>query len=401
MKKYKTYLIIIVIVMIIPIIYKMTIKHNETKYKLNKYNIEEIFNIDNNKHTYEFNIKKGKNIYSYKIENKIHKKSKIIKEIKEYKQDNITCIVPIYKNKKELEIYCNQDNNQVSKEYLRNNKSFKKILNKVKKYNITLKNNEDTNIEYKNITIYNKNIPDNYKIIIWNYKGIVIIDNKNNTYKKFREEDLYDNVMATTTNRYFVLFENTSVAGIKNIHCYDLVKNKYKLIELDTFFNKNSYINGVVDNTIYVTDKKDKKQYAINIKKETIKEVGNEELQYIKYNDNKKELLPKREFLSKDQLFTNERIINNKITKSKDLVKENNIYYFKENNTFYEQLENKNKVTILEQEAKEWNVYNKDLILKNNEYLYLYNDSIGLRKLISYNELKYNDNNIYFIWKRS
>ncbi len=399
MKKYKTYLIVVIIIMIIPFIYKMTIKHKETNYKINKYQIEEIFNINNKKHTYEFNIKKGKNIYSYKIENNIHKNSKIIKKIKEYKQDNITCIVPIYKNTKELEIYCNLDKQQVSKEYLRDNDSFKEILKKVKKYNISLKDNKETNIDYKNITIYSKNIPSNYKVIIWNYKGIVIIDNEKNIYKEFRKEDLYDNVMATTTKRYFTLFENTSVAGVKKIHCYDLIKDKYKLIELETYFNKDSYINGVVDNTIYVTDKKDKKQYAINIKKETIKEVGNEELQYIKYHNYKNELLPKREFLSKEQFFNNERITNNKVTKSKDLVEEDNIYYYKEDNTFYEQLKNRNKVLLFESEAKEWNVFDKDIVFKNEEYLYLYNDNIGLRKLISYNELNYNDNNIYFIWR--
>ena len=43
MKKYRNFLIIAVIVLIIPIIYKMTVTHHEESYKVNNYSIKEIF----------------------------------------------------------------------------------------------------------------------------------------------------------------------------------------------------------------------------------------------------------------------------------------------------------------------------------------------------------------------
>ncbi len=400
MKKYKSYLTIAVIILLIPIIYKTFMTHSEREYKVNNYKVFEIFNKKDKNHYYDFIIKNKKEKYSYTIENNAHKRLKIIKDIKVYNEKDISCIVPIYKNNKQPDIYCLKGKEQVSKYYLKDNNSFKKIVKKVKKYKISIPKSSNTKKEYKNITIYTKNIPDNNKIIVWDYKGIVLIDNNENKYIKFLENDLYDNIMATTTKRYFAIFENTSVNGIENIYCYDLEKNKEKTITLKTLVNKDSYINGVVDDTVYVTDRRAKKQFTINIKKEEIKEVGNEEIGFIKVTSNNKENLSKKEFLKEDQHFSNERLINKEITKSKDLIKENNYYYYYGKDKMYKQMDRGNRVLLFEsKDIEEWNIKDGDIIYRKDGGLYLYNDEVGLRLLIEYNELKYNYNNIYYLWK--
>ena len=379
----------------------MTVKHHEQTYKVGKYNVKELFNINNKHHYYDFIITKGKDTYSLTIENKVNKRKKIIKDIKSYKEEDIKCIVPIYKNDRELEIYCLTGKEQVSKEILKNNSNFKKIIKKAKKYKLTIPKTEEVKEDYKKITIYNKNIPDNYKILIWNYKGLIIIDNNSHTYKKFLDYDLYDNIVRTTTSRYFVLFENTSVNGIEKIHCYDLKKNKYKVIKLEkNKVSKDSYINGVVNDLIYITDRRNEKQFILNVKKEELKEIGNHDYPFTLYTNNNKEVLTYKEFLKEDHYFINERIKNKKITKSEDLVQEDNYYYFKEDNNIYKQLDNNNKILLLTLDnITEWNVYNKELVIKREDELYLYNDKNGLKKLIDYNELNYNDNPIYYLWK--
>jgi len=400
MKKYKIYLIIAVIILTIPIIYKMMMQKKETAYKVGKYQVKENFHITNKKHYYDFSITNKKEQYSFSLETKMNKRTKIIKEIKTYQEKDITCIIPIYKKNIEKEIYCRKGKEQVSKEYLKEDESFNKILKKIKKYKIPELTNCDTKKEYKNVTIYKKNIPDNHTILIWDYKGIIIINKEKETYQKFLKNDLYDNIMATTTNRYFVLFENTSVNGIQTIHYYDLKKEKYQTMKPDIMINKNSYINGVIDNEIYVTDRKAKKQYSINIKKETIKEIGNETMGFVKWKNNKKETVDKKAFLKEDQFFQNERIENKKVTDSSDLIKERNVYYYKEGNSLYEQIEKNNKVLLLEEEnIEEWNVFEKEVLIRKEGSLYLYNDNYGLKRIIDYNELNYNYNQIYYVWK--
>lgn len=401
MKKYKYYLVIMIIILTIPIVYKFFVKQHKVIYKINNFDIIETMNIKDKKHYYTFDIKKGKEEYSYEIENKIHKRKKIIKDIKYFKSEGITCIIPIYKNNKEKEIYCRQNNEQVSKELLKDDTSYQEILDKAKKYNVSNLNSSSTKKEYKNITIYSGNIPPEYTIIIWNYKGIVVMNSDSNKYYQFLDYDLYDNIMATTTDHYFVLFENTSVNGIENIHYFDIKKNKYKVFSMKEKISKDSYINGVIKDTIYVTDKKKEKQYAIDISKELITEVGNEEDSFIMYIDNQEKKIGKREFLKEKQYFNEKRIIDEKITKDGELFKEDSIYYFKENNIFYKQLENYNRIQLFEakENIDEWQIYKKDIILLKDEELYLYQDNSGLNKLLEYNELKYNKQNIYYLWK--
>ncbi len=400
MEKYKNYIIIAIIAMIIPIIYKMMVTHHEITYRVGKYQIKETFHIKEKEHIYQYQLKNKKEKYTFTIVNNAHKRKKVIKEIKEYKEKDVKCIVPIYKNKQQTEIYCRKNNLQVSKYSLKDDEDYKKIFEKVKKYKIKEYTTSNTTREYKKIKIYQKNIPLEDTVIIWNYKGIIGIQQEEQFDQQMIKYDLYDNIMATCTSRYFVLFENTSVNGIEKIHYYDLKKHKYKVMTLKEKISKNSYINGVENDLIYITDRKAKKQYTINIKKETCKEVGNELNQFIKYENGKGRYMELKDFFEKDQFFHNEKISDQKITESNDMILENDYYYFKEENNFYRKLKEGNKEFLFtEPDIETWWIYQNDLVLKREDCLYLYNDQIGLQKIIEYNELKYNDNAIYYLWK--
>ena len=400
MKKYKIYLIIVIIIMLIPIIIKTFTKSHSVKYKVNDYTINERFYIEEDSHKYEFKISNKNQVYSYILEEKINKRKKVIKEIKEFNKGNLKCIVPIYKKTINKDIYCLENNKQVSKYSLLKNDNFKIIIKKAKKYNIELPTSSTKSKEFKKIKVYQKNIDNNEVYILWSYKGINIIKNNDLKYIKFLDYDLYDNIMSTTTSRYFVLFENSDVMGIENIHYYDIKKDKYKIYKLKEKLSKDSYINGVYDDLIYVTDKKKKIQYAINIRKEEINVVGNEELNYIKYIYNKKELLNKSDFFMKEQCFTNERIKNKKITKSSDLIKDKQIYYYLEDNKFYKNINGYNDTYLFEKkDIKDWNISYNNIIINIDDAIYKYHDRTGLRKILKYNELNYNYKNIVKYWK--
>ena len=66
----------------------------------------------------------------------------------------------------------------------------------------------------------------------------------------------------------------------------------------------------------------------------------------------------------------------------------------------FNKLNNENNVLLFGlNDIKKWYVYEKDILLISNDELYLYNDKTGLRKIIEYNELKYNDDNLALFWK--
>ena len=306
MKKYKKILLLILIILGIYKSYYYSIKKHNCTYKINGYNIEEKF-YKTNSHWYDFRINKKKQFYIFTINKNLKKQKRIIKKIKTYKNKNITCIITIYKKDIPLNLYCNLDNQQVSIDYLLKNRKedFLKIQEKIKKYKIKYPYEEISKKNYKKIKVYNKNILENNVYFIWNYKGIYILKKDKNDYQKILDYDLYDNVMSCIVDKYYVLFENTSVNGIKNIYYYDFKKNKLKTYKPEIILSKDTYINGVIDNLIYVTDNKEKKQYIINIKKEKIEEISNSTNNYIIYKNGKKTTLNRSDFFQKQQIFKN------------------------------------------------------------------------------------------------
>ena len=404
MKKVKKIILIFLTIIILHNVYKMFIKEYNITYKVDKYTIKEHF-YQVKKHYYDLIITNNKENYTYTIEKKLNKKKKIIKKIKKYSKNNINCIIPIYIKETKLNIYCTKDNNQVSIDYLlkTNNKDFNWIKEKTKKYSISYPKVNNTKVKYKKLNVYSKNIKEDDIYFIWNYKGLYVLENNKNQYYNFLSHDLYDNIVATTVNNYYVLLENTSVNGIDKVYYYDIKKRKVKNFKLKKRISKDSYINGVEKDLIYITDKKEKKEYTLNIKKKRIQEIDENQTEYIIYINGKKQILSKSDFFMKNHYFDNNIITDDKITINNELKKKKHYYYFFENNKLYKVLEtNKKQKTLLLElsNVKEWQIIEDEIILLKENTIYSYTEEKGLQKIIENNELKYNYKNIYKIGKK-
>ena len=386
MKKLKTLILVLVIIFIIFNIYKLFIKEHKVSYKINKYNIEEHF-LTKDKHHYDFTITNKKEKYIYTLEENLRKKKKIITNIKTYKSNNLICIVPTYKKELEKDIYCNLDGSEVSKNYLKdtNNKDFNKILSKSK---INLFKESNIKSKYKKLHIYKKNL-DNNIYFIWDYKGVYIIDSDDVRYQKILDYDLYDNVLSVSVDRYFVLFENTSVNGIENIYYYDTKKDRLKTFKLKKKLSKDSYINGVVDNLIYITDNKKKKEYTLDIRKRKLKSIDKDQTSYIVYKNREVKELNKSDYFMEKQIF-----VNNKVNNYKYTMEDNKLYKIRDD-------QKESKILLLELDnIVEWNIIGDTVVLISEDSIYEYNEKLGLRKILEYNELNYNYKNIYRIGKK-
>ena len=383
MKKKIIILTILLIFLLIGIqIYKLSIKEYKLKYQVNNYKIEEYYQKEK-KENYLFQIKKDKLNYFFTENLKLRKKQII--EIKSFKKNNLNCIIPIIRKIEEQHLYCNLENQQVSLSYLKesNNKDFQELKNKIKKYQIKYPNNYDSYIKKDNIKVYQNNIEDNHTYLLWNYKGFYKITNKEIKNIKILDYDLYDNIIATVMNQYFILFENINVTGIKKIYYYDLKKEKLKSIKVKDHISKDIYINGSMNHLLYFTDKENKREYSLDIRKEEIKEIDKNQTEYIIYK-NKKETISFYEFFQNEQLF-----INN-----------NYFYNYKVENSKVWKYYNKNEILLLElEDIKDFKVKDNELLIIQNGCLYSYNDKSGFRKILESNELKYNYKNIIYLGK--
>ena len=404
MKNIKKIILIIIIIFVTFCIFKVIKKEHTIKYKIDKYSIKEHFYISND-HYYDLINKDKKNTYIYTLNIDLNKNKKIIKNIEEFKSNELTCIVSTYKKNDEKGVYCNLGKQQVSINYLlnTNNSDFKKINKKLKKYNLKFPKENNTKKYYKNLVIYQKNILDDHLYFIWNYKGVYVIGNNKVSYKKFLDYDLYDNVMDCVVSDYYVLFDNSSVNGIENVYYYDINKDKVTSFKLKQKLTKDSYINGVVEDLIYVTDRKQKKEYTVSIKDKTIEEIDNDQTKYLVYDNYKKKELSKSDYFMNDVFFDNNLIVDKKVTNSKELKKEYNYYYFIEENKLYKALDTVKSEKILLAELdniKDWLVKDREVILLVDDTIYSYTEQYGLRKILIANELNYNYENIYEMWKK-
>ena len=94
------------------------------------------------------------------------------------------------------------------------------------------------------------------------------------------------------------------------------------------------------------------------------------------------------------QIFNNKKVLDEKISKVEH-IKENNIYYYLENNNFYRQRKNRNKELLFSlDEIKEWKIISDKIIAISEDTLYIYDDNRGLVPIVKSNELNYNYENI-------
>lgn len=392
-KQIKLLVLLIFIILLIPFIRKIFIKEYNIIYEKNNFIINEIYKYENKEHKFEINIKNKEYEITYLLNEDFNKNNEIIKDIKLYQEKDINCILPIYTKNIENKLYCVKDNKQVSNYYLNKNKDYNNILKQVKKYKIKKLESNNKTTKYKNLKIYKNNLKEEDIFTIWDYKGINIIEKNKNKYVKILDYDLYDEIKTIIYDKYFVLFENSHVDGIENIYYYDFKKDKLKLYNPEIIISKDFYINGVVNNLIYVTDNKTKKEYTINLIKKEIEQISKAN-EYITYKDNKFISLTKSDYFMEKQIFSNNKTKNKSISKE-DYIKENNIYYYIEDNKFIRKIEDRNSEILFELEnIKDWKIINGKILLISEDILYIYDDNRGLVPIVQSNELNYNYENI-------
>ena len=206
--------------------------------------------------------------------------------------------------------------------------------------------------------------------------------------------------MSCIVNGNYLLWENNSVNGIDTIYSYNIKNNKLKKITLDKKISKDSYINGVINNKVFLTDRKKKREYSFDLNTSKLESIDSDGMTYITYHNNIKKELSKSDFFKTDQLFI-------KKDYNKDLNKEgwinNNYFYYQDNKNIYKtSLSNINKsILLLELDnIKEWQIVGEEIIILSEDTIYAYNDKRGLRKIVEYKELNYNYENIYKVGEK-
>lgn len=352
MKKIIVLILVIIISFTTYLIVYLTPKNYQLEYKINNIDIKEEY-LKKEK-IYYFEIKIKDNIIPIINHAKYTRKRKLITKVEEYAKESNYYIVTILNKKYN---YC-VDKDTISSGI---NKPKPKLIE-----------------EYKNIKIYNN---DN-DYIIWNHKGFIKISkDKNQTYDLLKNDN-YENSLAYSIDNYFIFPNYDSKYIVNNLYLFNNKEDSISIISTKNDISYDSYFMGMYNDNVYLLDRKNKKEYNINLERLEISEekLTNEEIVMHNYkNDTRKSL--------------------NKVIKTKEKFKKNiNSDYQIIDNKLYQIIKNI-KIQISNQKVSSIIKYN------DNEVYYLVKDKLyhfdyekGEELLLSYSEWNFNFQNQIFIF---
>ena len=394
-KVVKRIILLFIVILLLQLISYIFKKEHDINYELNykdqNYKIHEIYKDDR----YNFEINIDNNYFVLDTENIYHKKKKVIDKIYYYDTEDIKCIYTPLEN---TNIICLE--NSKLKSYYESSKHIKSFVKDLKQLGYTnpswdIKDSKIKTIDQ--VEVYQDNISDNTYIYLYKYNGFFKITNKNlskiNTFKN----DTYLNTLGVQIDKYYVIPNYDDKHDFKEIYVYNMKNDKKKTIKLKNKISTDSYINGVVDKKIYLTDKDNLIQYKIDPKKRKVEEVGNINDGGLTYQNNEFKSINMYEFrktqIKYEQNYTD--IISN----YQYINKVNNNYYYLNNNTFYKYNSTFGVTQVLfKSEAENIVMNNEDIYFIKDNKLYLYDGY--LKEILKYDELSFNSDNRYAVYKK-
>lgn len=389
---------IFILVLIFELIAYIFKSHHDITYTLKDDNqtfkINEVYK--NKK--YYFKITSKDLVYSFEIHDEFHKKKEVITKIYSYQKDDLYCIYPAIEKQENTNILCSKNNKSYA--YTNYEKELTPFIETLKKqgYNSPSwqeKSNSSKKIE--TLSAYQNNIKEKTYIYIYKYNGFFSISKDSLEQIKLFENDTYINHLGTNIDKYYLIPNYDQKYDYDELYVIDMTNNKVKQRNLKYKISKDSYINGVIDNELYIFDKDELKQYKISKKGKKIKEVGNKEDGALYYNL-KFETKSVYDFRDEELKFKTIKDYISQVEKNTSinyLQKTEDTYYYqtKNNDVYYYNLNSKTKVLLFNQKISDFTLVKDTLYFISDDTLYSYNFQEGLKKLITYSELSFNSKN--------
>lgn len=385
-------------------------KGHNIEYKIKKgnntFNIKEVYTQKrkNEINNYYFEIKINNEIFNFQTFKNYKKANYIIKDIIYFTDDDYKCLYLIDKNKEQMtDVICKKDNIQYFYNSIKGNS--KKIDEYVKKIPNYKKNKENLEniIDADPLIFYKDNVENNHYLYIENYKGIYLINKKDNVKNITNfKNDVYTNKISTLNGKNYVTANYNEQYKFHEFKIVNILNGKKREIISNDDISFDSYIQGNIDNQVYVFDKNEKKQYRINLNTNTVLLSGDKSKGIENYKNG--QMIVGSAYLASNQEikfnnYTFDTSFNDKTYEKVDKVgnKLSGYYYLyeKENNkykVYRVNVQNKKILTYLFQTDDIDNVYYylDYVYYKDGVYIKYYSDAKYIKTLLKNSELEFN-----------
>lgn len=400
----------VVIFIIFALLYQYTIIYLQNGHDIS-YDIEtdnKVFHVQENykkneeKNRYLLYITNDKNKeYIYNIENKYNKQKKIIKDIKYYEKNGYLCIYPITDLEKEdFEILCSDGSETYSYDYINKKIDISEFLSVIEKSNKYY--NDLNNVSKEdNVAFYKNNFYSNEYLTLYRYKYVNTFNDGKILKVTFSDKDKYYNDHLVYIENYLLIpIVDERTKTIPNYVSIDAIESSLTTIILETMLSSNIYNIGVANKKLYVFDLKNKTEFSIS-PLGGYDVIGTVDTGFKIYEDGKWINKSVTEFTQNKIKIDNTPKVELKY--EYDYIYESNKSYFIINdNKLYKIYKDKLDVRIFILEIKNYKnikVDNERVYFVENDSLYRY-DMYGVKRLVTYNEFKYNNQNIYNVYNK-
>jgi hypothetical protein len=270
-----------------------------------------VANTKDEKNNYYIELINNDNFYNIQTYQDFFGAERILKDIKYYEDDSVKCIFPIfYNNTTLIDAICLKDGFQVPYNLIKGTNA--ELDTYIDSLDSKIYNKEqftDNKQEIKvdgTMTSYVENVIEGHYVGINNYRGIYTIsaDNLQTMYNaKLFSTDTYKRPISAIIDKYYITADYDQKYAFDKFYIVDLTTNRTSELFVNGKVEHDSYIQGIVDDTLYLFDRYNKKQYEIRINPFAIVEVGST-VNNIKYYDlGTWSRVPVTEALTKTLLF--------------------------------------------------------------------------------------------------
>ena len=370
---------------------------NNKEFKINENYSKEMGDI------YDIEITVGDNTFYYVIDNNFNKQKRIVKDVVYYEDNNDVCIYPILKDDSGSYIECVKDNVLYVKNSFPNHNLINLISSDLDNRGYKLDYHEDYIDKYGNSIVYQKNINENDLIILWNYKGINMFDNRDIKGHNVINFDKYDNKLGTLVGKYYVAprYENERLFEFNKVEVIDLETNKSETITLkDITLSSSTYVNGIVNGKLYYTDPYNLLQVEIGVSNKFSRLIGSVDLGGQMYDGEKwtnRNIYDFKQEIKYGKSVSLENYPNSMIYEGKG------VYYVYENNNMYQVPKNHldKKVLLFNGSVNNIYVVDNDLYYVFGDTLYWYSSSKQFVRILVDKDLLYNTNNRISVYRKN
>ena len=387
------------------LIYQVSVNFIKTEHNINyikklgdkEYAINEIYNKNKKVDYYYITIKTPDKEFVFDIDNIFNKQKNIVENIYLYEKNELTCLYPIFLGGETADLQCNIDGKLYSYLTIKDKYNLSEFIEALPNYNEGLKNNKEFD-DYYDLKVYKNNIQDKESIILYNYKNIITLTKALKKEKNFAEKDVYKNKDGILVDKYYILPNYDTTGTHPSFKIIDIKKNDYVNLPLKENISSNYYINGIVDNILYIFDKTNKTQYSINPKENSYEVESSNDNIGKAYIDGKWSEVTTFDLANKNIIFTEDLT---KVKESYDYIfKNNKYYYYVDNDTFYKSyiLDPTKKVELFKaSDVSVIKLVNDNIYYIQDITLYRYKDN-SIIPILERKEFKYNKENIYEIY---